>query len=373
MGVSVIKRLWLLLLLILTFFGGNVSAEENKSQLIIINKANNKLAYYQNGELQKEYKVATGYKNSLTPEGTFKIIKKIKNRPYYKEKIPGGDPRNPLGDRWLGLAVPGTYGNTYGIHGNNNPSSIGTYASAGCIRMYDEEVRELFDKVALNTPVTIVNKKNYTFDQLAEKSGYKLKSYEKYGIADLLRIPSEEEQNIIAGLFNMGKLSGYEDSTFRPFSKITRAEFLTMASRMLEFGNKDGDVQFIDAKEGDWYYAVLKQAYVNNLITGKKITDEGVQIAPNTTITKEEMITILIRLYEENSEIGPIEAEEAQALLEVYNDHQEISNWAKPYVVKALKVGLLSIEDGKQLKAKTEGSRLQSALMSYQLFKEGDK
>lgn len=65
----------------------------------------------------------------------------------------GGDPRNPLGPRWLDLSIGG--GGTYGIHGNSNPASIGTYASSGCIRMYDKDIIWLYDRVPLGTPVTI--------------------------------------------------------------------------------------------------------------------------------------------------------------------------------------------------------------------------
>ena len=71
-------------------------AASTPSHLIIINKATNKLAYYQNGSLVRTFSVATGRTQSLTPEGHFKVVNKIVNRPYYSGNIPGGDPRNPL-------------------------------------------------------------------------------------------------------------------------------------------------------------------------------------------------------------------------------------------------------------------------------------
>ncbi len=141
----------------------------------MINKATNQLAYYNNGKMVKTFKVATGRQNGFTPEGTFKVVNKIKNRPYYKDNIAGGDPRNPLGDRWLGLNARGTHGTTYAIHGNNNSKSIGTYASAGCIRMYNDEIRWLFDQVKVNTPVVITNTKQ-SFDTIAAIHGYNVES-----------------------------------------------------------------------------------------------------------------------------------------------------------------------------------------------------
>lgn len=113
--------------------------------------------YYEKGKVIKTFPVATGKKPSYTPEGLFKIHEKVKNRPYYKEGIKGGDPRNPLGDRWLGINVKvnGRVSYAYAIHGNNNANSIGKYVSAGCIRMHNKDVRWLYDKVKMNTPVLI--------------------------------------------------------------------------------------------------------------------------------------------------------------------------------------------------------------------------
>src|SRR5574342_523827 len=81
-------------------FNGQADAASS-SQLIIINKKTNTLAFYNAGKLVKTFSVATGRSRDLTPEGTFRIVNKIKNRPYYTGNIPGGDPRNPLGDRWM--------------------------------------------------------------------------------------------------------------------------------------------------------------------------------------------------------------------------------------------------------------------------------
>jgi hypothetical protein len=158
-------------------------------QFIIINKKTNRLAFFDNGKLVKIFPVGTGKTRNLTPEGTFKIVNKIKNRPYYKENIPGGDPRNPLGDRWLGLYALGTYGTTYGIHGTNNEYSIGKYVSAGCVRMHNKDVRWLFDQVKLNTTV-IITYSSDSFEKIAYKSGY----------------PINEEQILLAGATEQGKI-----------------------------------------------------------------------------------------------------------------------------------------------------------------------
>jgi len=79
------------------------SAAEKNNDLIIINKQYNKLAYYHNRYLEMIEPVATGKSLDKAPVGFFKVVNKIKNLPYYTGHIPGGDPRNPLEKRWIGI------------------------------------------------------------------------------------------------------------------------------------------------------------------------------------------------------------------------------------------------------------------------------
>ncbi|MEH7482122.1 L,D-transpeptidase family protein [Neobacillus drentensis] len=166
------KKLSIIFVLLFSVFLFTSQADASSgSQLIIINKKTNTLAFYDSGKLVRTFSVATGRSRSLTPEGTFRIVTKIVNRPYYKLKIPGGDSRNPLGNRWLGLEARGTYGTTYAIHGNANENSIGTYASSGCVRMHNSEVRWLYSHVNKYTLVVITHS-NSSFDSIAKANGY---------------------------------------------------------------------------------------------------------------------------------------------------------------------------------------------------------
>ncbi|WP_081414964.1 L,D-transpeptidase [Ectobacillus panaciterrae] len=137
---------------------------------IIVNKQTNRLAYIDDGMIQKVYPVGTGKTNDLTPEGEFDVVMKVKNPYYIKKKIPGGSPKNPLGSRWIGFNANGTEGNKYGIHGTNDPSSIGKYVSQGCIRMYPKDVEALYERVPIGAKVWIV-KSNKSFEQLAKEKG----------------------------------------------------------------------------------------------------------------------------------------------------------------------------------------------------------
>jgi lipoprotein-anchoring transpeptidase ErfK/SrfK len=71
--------------------------------------------------------------------------------PWLPDYIPGGSPHNPMGVRALTLS-----GDQYAIHGTNRPNSIGTAASYGCIRMYNQDILDLYDRVRVGTPVVML-------------------------------------------------------------------------------------------------------------------------------------------------------------------------------------------------------------------------
>ncbi len=124
---------------------------------ITINKSKNILTLYEGGKPVKKYPVAIGNPSTLTPSGKFTIVNKVVNPAWggggYAKPIKGGSPSNPLGYRWMGLSIKG--GSSYGIHGTTDPYSIGTYASHGCIRMFNFDVESLFPKIPMNIKVFI--------------------------------------------------------------------------------------------------------------------------------------------------------------------------------------------------------------------------
>ncbi|MGL4522290.1 MAG: L,D-transpeptidase [Bacilli bacterium] len=125
--------------------------------LLIVNKQNNKLAVVVDEKVVATYPVATGRSSELTPEGKFTVQLLAKDPYFIKADIPGGDPKNPLGSRWIGFDALGTNGSKYGVHGTNAPWSIGTYASSGCVRMHNADVEKVFDYMKLGDSVYIVS------------------------------------------------------------------------------------------------------------------------------------------------------------------------------------------------------------------------
>ncbi|MGN0845114.1 MAG: L,D-transpeptidase family protein [Kiritimatiellia bacterium] len=127
---------------------------------ILVSKSSNTLVLSLNGAFFKRYVVSTGA-NAKTPAGTFKVVDKIMHPDWWTDDgkvIPFGDPKNILGTHWLALEATGETMRVsgYGIHGTWDDSSLGSQASAGCVRMRNAEVEEIFTLIPRGTPVTIV-------------------------------------------------------------------------------------------------------------------------------------------------------------------------------------------------------------------------
>ena len=131
---------------------------------ILINRSINRLVLFKNTGRSlaawRTFSVATGQAVYPTPAGTFHIVVKWVNPWWYPptqdawarglKPVPPG-PGNPLGTRWMGLSAPGV-----GIHGTDEPASIGYSASHGCIRMQVPDAEWLFERVRVGTTVFIV-------------------------------------------------------------------------------------------------------------------------------------------------------------------------------------------------------------------------
>ena len=73
-----------------------------------------------------------------------------RDKPSLPDVIPGGSPHNPMGAAAMTLA-----GGEYAIHGTNMPGSIGGFVSYGCIRMYNQDIVDLYDRVGVGTAVVV--------------------------------------------------------------------------------------------------------------------------------------------------------------------------------------------------------------------------
>ncbi len=129
---------------------------------IVINLAELRLYFFPRKGPPETHAIGIGREGVETPLGNTKIVRKRKNPAWYPTAatrrdnpalprvVPPG-PDNPLGTRALYLGWP-----TYLIHGTSKPYGVGRRVSRGCIRLYPEQIEDLFDKVPIGTPVTVL-------------------------------------------------------------------------------------------------------------------------------------------------------------------------------------------------------------------------
>jgi lipoprotein-anchoring transpeptidase ErfK/SrfK len=125
--------------------------QQRPARRIVVSIPDRKLAVMEEGRVLRVFPTAVGAPKSPSPAGAFKIVVRIPDPTWYtKGRIVPPGKSNPLGTRWLGLSVKG-----YGIHGTNNPASVGHNASHGCIRMRNHDVEQLFEMVSVGDAVEL--------------------------------------------------------------------------------------------------------------------------------------------------------------------------------------------------------------------------
>jgi len=140
---------------------------------LILDRQRRLLSLIENGRLVRRFPVAVGMPGWETPVGRFQVLNKTEN-PVWEHPQKGthteAGPTNPLGSRWIGfhqdcqgrrgwdgehmLDVKGCV--VAGFHGTPHRWTVGQALSHGCVRLYDEDARQVFDFVSIGTPVTVL-------------------------------------------------------------------------------------------------------------------------------------------------------------------------------------------------------------------------
>jgi len=149
------------------------SVEAPPPTTLVLDRSRRLLTVFENGRPLRRFPVAVGMPGWETPVGSFRVLEKTINpvweHPQKGTHTPSG-PANPLGSRWIGfhqdcqgrrgwdgeqmLDIKGCV--VTGFHGTPNRWTVGRALSHGCVRLHDEDVREVFDLVSLGTPVTVL-------------------------------------------------------------------------------------------------------------------------------------------------------------------------------------------------------------------------
>lgn len=131
----------------------DVTTQETR---LVLKLKQRRLYVYQGQQLKASYPVAVGRSGWETPTGQFRVMGMVQNpgwtNPFTRKVMPPG-PDNPLGDRWIAFWTDGR--NSIGFHGTPDRDSVGQAASHGCVRMLNEDIRELYEMAVLGTPVTV--------------------------------------------------------------------------------------------------------------------------------------------------------------------------------------------------------------------------
>src|SRR5580704_1321261 len=158
------------ILAVLVAASAEVFAEGGGARRIVVSLADRKIALFEDGQVVKIYPIAVGKHSTPSPSGSFHIASRVVRPTWYQpgKVVPAG-PANPLGTRWMGIGYKG-----YGIHGTNRPKSIGKAASHGCIRMRNQDVEDLFERVEVGDQVELLTEPSpelvTAFEETAEAS-----------------------------------------------------------------------------------------------------------------------------------------------------------------------------------------------------------
>lgn len=125
---------------------------------VVLNVPDLMVYLWRNGQVVDWYPVSVGMMMSRwhTPIGQLRVVALTKDPVWHRPGWAGGGtvppgPKNPLGNRWIGLNRRG-----YGMHGTNEPNSIGRTVSHGCIRLFPPHILDLFSQAWIGMPVVIV-------------------------------------------------------------------------------------------------------------------------------------------------------------------------------------------------------------------------
>lgn len=131
-------------------------AEPVQATHLVLKRGERRVYAYQGEQELASFPVAVGKPGWETPVGTFEVKTMVENPGWthpFTGKVMSPESANPLGERWIEFWTDGY--NSIGFHGTPNRASVGQAASHGCVRMYNEDIQELFNWVSEGTPVIV--------------------------------------------------------------------------------------------------------------------------------------------------------------------------------------------------------------------------
>lgn len=164
-------------------------------------------------------------------------------------------------------------------------------------------------------------------------------------------VKSHWSENEVEKMITLGYIKG-SNGQFRPDDSITRGEFVALMVRVLGLETNPDETDFNDVSSDDWFAPYISSAVSQGIIKGY---DDGT-FKPQNPITREEISSLLSSIIDLK-----LSEEEVEEILSEFKD--QVSPWARPYVAKTVKSGLLKGFPDNSFKGSSEATRAQSAVM----------
>jgi lipoprotein-anchoring transpeptidase ErfK/SrfK len=133
------------------YAAGTIVVKTNERQLYLVVDGQHALSYPVGvGKAGKQWQGTSHIDGKYLRPAWSPPAEVKRDKPSLPDVIPGGTPQNPMGVAAMTLA-----GTEYAIHGTNMPGSIGGFVSYGCIRMYNQDITDLFGRVNVGTTVVV--------------------------------------------------------------------------------------------------------------------------------------------------------------------------------------------------------------------------
>jgi len=178
---------------------------------------------------------------------------------------------------------------------------------------------------------------------------------------DFVDIREHWAKDDIVYLESLGFVKGVTQETFAPDETISIAEFITMAVRIAGKEPSEYQNELEDVKADDWFAGYIQTALSEGLIPEAMLN--GNKIRPNEPITREEICSIAVKIYENQTGLKP-----KTYGLSRFVDQEEVSDYAREYVEKGLTLRLIKGVDDNRLAPKATATRAQASVILKRLF-----
>lgn len=162
-------------------------------------------------------------------------------------------------------------------------------------------------------------------------------------------------------MVKMGITKGVDSKHYEPESNITKAEFLTMVMRGIKMEEAPYDGAYSDVNASDWFAGIVQAAADSGIIDNGMMQNGN--FGPNTAINRQEMTSIVVNAYTHTTGKSVVGAS-----IEFFEDYNQISDWAVPYVQSANELGIIKGLTPTQFAPYQNATRAQAAVIIKRLL-----